>query len=118
MAFKRRREDETTESPLERCHHYNDISEVPWDLQKYASTNCLLCQRLLKHVARYFQQRYSIFSKYDEGILMTDDAWFGVTPEPVAESVCRFTWIWHLLRFYPVRSLSIFLTVCHRKLQL
>ena len=35
--------------------------------------------------SRYFAQRYSIFSKYDEGIWMTDDAWFGVTPEPVAE---------------------------------
>lgn len=34
---------------------------------------------------RYFSQRYSIFSWYDEGICMTDDAWFGVTPEPVAK---------------------------------
>ena len=48
------------------CMHYEDRSEVPWDILKY------------------FHQRYSIFSKYDEGILMTDDAWFGVTPEPVA----------------------------------
>ena len=36
-------------------------------------------------VPRYFQQRYDIFSKYDDGIWLTDDAWFGVTPEPVAE---------------------------------
>jgi trimethylguanosine synthase len=35
--------------------------------------------------SRYWQQRHSIFSKYDEGICMTDDAWFGVTPEPVAK---------------------------------
>jgi trimethylguanosine synthase len=34
---------------------------------------------------RYWHQRYSIFSKYDDGVWMTDDAWFGVTPEPVAE---------------------------------
>ena len=33
---------------------------------------------------RYYHQRYSIFSKYDEGIWMTEDAWYGVTPEPVA----------------------------------
>lgn len=33
---------------------------------------------------RYFSQRYSLFSLYDEGVFMTDDAWFGVTPEPVA----------------------------------
>lgn len=34
---------------------------------------------------RYFAQRYSIFSLYDEGVLLTEDAWFGVTPEPVAK---------------------------------
>lgn len=33
---------------------------------------------------RYWAQRYSIFEHYDYGIYMTDDAWFGVTPEPVA----------------------------------
>lgn len=33
---------------------------------------------------RYWNQRYSLFSYYDEGIYLTDDAWFGVTPEPVA----------------------------------
>ncbi|MCJ1312693.1 hypothetical protein MMC25_006369 [Agyrium rufum] len=48
------------------CHHYQDIANVPWDIQKY------------------YHQRHSIFSRYDEGIWMTDDAWFGVTPEPVA----------------------------------
>jgi hypothetical protein len=36
---------------------------------------------------RYYHQRYSVFSRYDEGIWMTDDAWFGVTPEPVAKLV-------------------------------
>lgn len=36
-------------------------------------------------LSRYFSQRYSIFSLYDYGVYMTDDAWFGVTPEPVAK---------------------------------
>lgn len=36
----------------------------------------------------YWAQRYKIFSKYDEGVWLTDDAWFGVTPEPVAKYVC------------------------------
>ena len=50
----------------EECKHYVSKADVPWDIQKY------------------YQQRYSIFSKYDSGVRMTDDAWFGVTPEPVA----------------------------------
>ncbi|VUC36103.1 unnamed protein product [Clonostachys rosea] len=52
----------------EQCHHYQGRHEVPWDIQK---------------------QRYSIFSWYDQGICMTDDAWFGVTPEPVANQVAK-----------------------------
>lgn len=55
----------------EKCHHYTHRSEVDWDIQKYWS------------------QRYSIFSLYDEGIYMTDEAWFGVTPEPVANKVAE-----------------------------
>ncbi|KAG7153178.1 Trimethylguanosine synthase like protein [Verticillium longisporum] len=50
----------------DECHHYETKAEVPWDLQKY------------------FSQRYSIFQYYDDGVYLTDDAWFGVTPEPVA----------------------------------
>lgn len=46
--------------------------------------------KILIHQFRYFSQRYSIFSWYDEGIYLTDDAWFGVTPEPVAKSVSQF----------------------------
>ncbi|RFU74559.1 tgs1 uanosine synthase [Trichoderma arundinaceum] len=53
----------------DRCHHYTGKHEVPWDIQKY------------------FSQRYSIFSFYDGGVHMTDDAWFGVTPEPVANQI-------------------------------
>ncbi|TQW00265.1 hypothetical protein V2A60_001365 [Cordyceps javanica] len=53
------------------CHHYEGKHEVPWDIQKY------------------FSQRYSIFSSYDDGIYMTDDAWFGVTPEPIANNIAE-----------------------------
>lgn len=59
--------DHTTEEAPPEVHHYNDIGEVPWDIQNY------------------WAQRYKIFSKYDEGVWLTDDAWFGVTPEPVAK---------------------------------
>ncbi|SPN96986.1 related to TGS1 TrimethylGuanosine Synthase [Cephalotrichum gorgonifer] len=50
----------------EKCQHYTNRADVPLELQKY------------------WAQRYTIFSSYDDGVAMTDDAWFGVTPEPVA----------------------------------
>ncbi|EON67060.1 hypothetical protein W97_06177 [Coniosporium apollinis CBS 100218] len=45
---------------------------------------------------KYFSQRYKIFSKYDEGVWMTDDAWFGVTPEPVANKIAE-----HMVKIRP-----------------
>ncbi|KAI1097814.1 RNA cap guanine-N2 methyltransferase-domain-containing protein [Jackrogersella minutella] len=53
------------------CHHWTRLGEVPWDLQKY------------------WQQRYTIFPYYNEGIYMTEAAWYGVTPEPVANQIAR-----------------------------
>ncbi|MCJ1486001.1 hypothetical protein MMC06_006177 [Schaereria dolodes] len=71
MGRKRSRKEHSFEKPPEGCYHYEDIAEVPWDIQKY------------------YHQRHSIFSKYDAGIWMTDDTWFGVTPEPVASKIAQ-----------------------------
>lgn len=37
MVKKRKRSEEQEELP-EGCNHYQDISEVPWDIQKYHNT--------------------------------------------------------------------------------
>jgi len=39
------------------------------------------------HLQKYWFQRYKIWDKYDEGVWMTEDAWFGVTPEPIANKI-------------------------------
>ncbi len=59
----------TAKEPPEGVHHYESAEDVPWEISKY------------------WHQRHNIFSKYDDGIWMTHDAWFGVTPEPVARYV-------------------------------
>jgi trimethylguanosine synthase len=59
------------ESPPEGVHHYDNADDVPFE------------------VSKYWHQRQQIFSKYDEGIWMTDEAWFGVTPEPVANKIAQ-----------------------------
>jgi trimethylguanosine synthase len=43
-------------------------------------------------IAKYWQQRHNIFSKYDDGVWLTDDGWFGVTPEPIAKYPSPYTW--------------------------
>ncbi|KAF2760692.1 RNA methylase family protein [Pseudovirgaria hyperparasitica] len=59
------------ENDDEGIFHYEHVSQVP------------------KSIEKYWWQRHDIFSKYDEGVWMTDDAWFGVTPEPVAMKVAE-----------------------------
>jgi len=53
----------------DECYHYQRRGDLPWDLQKY------------------WDQRYSLFSMYDEGIHKTEETWYGVTPEPVARQI-------------------------------
>ncbi|EME40349.1 hypothetical protein DOTSEDRAFT_137799 [Dothistroma septosporum NZE10] len=59
------------EEAPEGVHYYEAADEVPQQLVKY------------------WHQRQKIFSKYDQGVWLTDDAWFGVTPEPVAKKIAE-----------------------------
>ncbi|KAG2217783.1 hypothetical protein INT45_001108 [Circinella minor] len=38
---------------------------------------------------KYYIQRYSYFSKYDQGILMDQEGWFSVTPEKIARHIAK-----------------------------
>ncbi|KAJ4300717.1 putative diacylglycerol O-acyltransferase tgs1 [Kalmusia sp. IMI 367209] len=40
-----------------------------------------------EHLKKYWFQRFKIWQKYHEGVWMTEDAWFGVTPEPIAKYI-------------------------------
>ncbi|KUI61391.1 Trimethylguanosine synthase [Cytospora mali] len=58
--------------PLEsECKHYYETYEMPDILQKY------------------WYQRYNLWERYDEDVYMTDDAWFGVTAEPIAREIAE-----------------------------
>ncbi|KAJ1363485.1 hypothetical protein KIN20_023367 [Parelaphostrongylus tenuis] len=40
-----------------------------------------------KEIIKYWYQRYRLFSKLDEGVLMDREGWFSVTPERIAEHI-------------------------------
>ncbi|KAL2919777.1 putative diacylglycerol O-acyltransferase tgs1 [Polyrhizophydium stewartii] len=42
-----------------------------------------------KRLAKYWHQRYSLFSRFDEGILIDYEGWFSVTPERIAEHIAQ-----------------------------
>lgn len=50
----------------------------------------LTYKTLNKNAKKYWRQRYSIFSKYDEGILMNQELWFSVTPEAIAIFIAKY----------------------------
>lgn len=72
-----------TDSPFSMF--YKDRAEVPWDIQKCGSPRPFFFFGQVLMLNRYYHQRHDIFSRYDEGVWMTEDSWFGVTPEPVAK---------------------------------
>lgn len=39
---------------------------------------------------KYWRNRYRIFSKYDEGVIMTKELWYSVTPEDVSRFIAKF----------------------------
>ncbi|KAM4687313.1 trimethylguanosine synthase [Discoglossus pictus] len=42
---------------------------------------------LAAHLAKYWAQRYRLFSRFDEGIKLDEEGWFSVTPEKIAEHI-------------------------------
>lgn len=41
------------------------------------------------HLAKYWAQRYRLFSLFDEGIKLDEEGWFSVTPEKIAEHIAH-----------------------------
>lgn len=38
---------------------------------------------------KYWMQRYNLFSRFDDGILMDDESWYSVTPENIARHIAE-----------------------------
>jgi hypothetical protein len=38
---------------------------------------------------KYYDQRYRLFSRYDEGIVLDEESWFSATPEAIAKDIAK-----------------------------
>lgn len=38
---------------------------------------------------KYYDQRYRLFSRYDQGILLDEESWYSVTPEIIAYDIAQ-----------------------------
>ncbi|VDP45025.1 unnamed protein product [Soboliphyme baturini] len=53
--------------------------------------SALLAQRSIvrRSLRKYWMQRYRLFSKFDDGILMDEEGWYSVTPERISEHIAE-----------------------------
>ncbi|KRY73495.1 Trimethylguanosine synthase, partial [Trichinella pseudospiralis] len=71
----------SVESLGEHVECYNP--EVDFNLTKeYWERNC-------KCILKYWNQRFRLFYKYEEGILLDEQSWFSVTPEAIACHIAK-----------------------------
>lgn len=60
-------------------------------------------ENLPANLEKYWMQRYSLFSRYDEGIVMDEGAWYSVTPEIIAWHQAKVMGLILLyMKFYPL----------------
>lgn len=43
----------------------------------------------MKHLDKYWYNRFQIFSKFNEGIQLDDEGWFSTTHENIAKCIAR-----------------------------
>lgn len=71
--FEAHKEDFYRDKGSKRNEYENMLTQMPTD----------------NHLKRYWQKRYYLFSKFDRGILIDDESWYSVTPEPMAKYIAQ-----------------------------
>ncbi|KAG2390360.1 uncharacterized protein HKW66_Vig0222340 [Vigna angularis] len=56
------------------CQHFNRDMHFQETPESYSAT-----------IAKYWCQRYTLFSRFDDGVKMDEEGWFSVTPEAIAQ---------------------------------
>ena len=46
-------------------------------------------KKMKRDLKKFYRNRYKLFSKFDEGIILDSESWFSVTPEAIAEYLAK-----------------------------
>lgn len=71
---------ENGENDAEHCDELGDVTLDEYDDQLLMHTK----RTLPEECRKFWPRRYDLFSLYDEGVFMTAEMWFSVTPEKLA----------------------------------
>uniref|UniRef100_A0A1I7UYB6 Trimethylguanosine synthase n=1 Tax=Caenorhabditis tropicalis TaxID=1561998 RepID=A0A1I7UYB6_9PELO len=72
----------TNDNPSEIRFNFNPETE-----QHLIASNAEKLYANDPEISKYYWQRYRLFSRLDEGIIMDREGWFSVTPEAIAEHI-------------------------------
>ncbi|KAM9988200.1 hypothetical protein ACTFIZ_003564 [Dictyostelium cf. discoideum] len=88
-------DDEEEEEEEEEEENENENGDKIKDEKKKENENEneIKFETLIKNnnniISKYYSQRYRLFSKYDEGIILDQESWFSVTPELIAQHIAE-----------------------------
>ncbi|XP_021955395.1 trimethylguanosine synthase isoform X2 [Folsomia candida] len=104
---KKSKDKSTNRTNEEESKSANEMWQETWDnhcQEEYANEYQKYVKKHMKmrkvsipcendpRIRKYFDQRYQLFSKYDEGIKLDYESWFSVTPEMIASHIAdRFS---------------------------
>ncbi|KXS19738.1 S-adenosyl-L-methionine-dependent methyltransferase [Gonapodya prolifera JEL478] len=76
MGKKRRRLYEDSSAEDTSAHVVNGVDKMNWTFES-----------MPPHLKKYWAARYSLWSRYDSGIVMDEEGWYSVTPEAVGRYI-------------------------------
>lgn len=84
-------EPEVTEASENLKPKYHVADDLVTTSQQESITGTAVITKLDQDpdIAKYWAQRYRLFSRFDEGIKMDKEGWFSVTPERIAEHIAE-----------------------------
>ena len=82
-----------TKAPQRRAKRVSTgVDKTTSSTKSPSSTDAVLSAKDARddpEVAKYWAQRYRLFSRFDDGVKMDKEGWFSVTPERIAEHIAK-----------------------------
>ncbi|KAK9764485.1 Trimethylguanosine synthase [Basidiobolus ranarum] len=76
------------DQPEPIVHEVTKLKKIE-DPLEFAKNTLYTEDTIPQHLRRYWDKRYTLFSKFDEGIRMDEEGWYSVTPEKLAAHVAE-----------------------------
>eukprot|EP00794_Sanderia_malayensis_P004666 gene4666-5275_t len=81
-------EEETT-TPAKKRNKSKAMKKILRNYTNAPNVPQSILKKFGPEISKYWNQRYRLFSRFDEGIVLDKESWFSVTPEKIAEHIAQ-----------------------------